>query len=102
MFRGQSGINAGLAHELTVWQKQRHEHARAGAARVGGNAARAAGASAGARVINYEVKRMNTKNRAAEFAAETPKVFASRQPPLQLRRQLFVGGTQGRANYLEF
>ncbi len=25
VFRGQSGINAGLAHELTVWQRQRHE-----------------------------------------------------------------------------
>jgi hypothetical protein len=35
--------NAGLAHELTVWQKQRHEHARAGAAWVGGNAVRRGG-----------------------------------------------------------
>jgi hypothetical protein len=47
----QSGINASLAHKLTVWQKQRHEHTRAGlrlgepygserAAWVGGNAVR--------------------------------------------------------------
>jgi hypothetical protein len=50
--RGMIGAiwkNASLAQKLTVWQKQGHEHARAGAAWVGGNAARAAGASAGAR-----------------------------------------------------
>jgi adenylate cyclase len=35
-----------------VWQRRSREHARAGAAPVGGNAARAAGASAGARVTN--------------------------------------------------
>ena len=56
-----TGSNASLAHELTVWQKQGHEHARAGAAWVGGNAAREAGASAGARVTKTRKQRKRTK-----------------------------------------
>jgi hypothetical protein len=32
--------NASLAQKLTLWQKQGHEHAQAGAARTGGYAAR--------------------------------------------------------------
>jgi hypothetical protein len=41
-----------LAEKFTIWQKQDREHTREGAAWVGGNAARVAGASAEARVTN--------------------------------------------------
>jgi hypothetical protein len=43
---------ASLAHQLTARQKQSHEHARAAVTCVGGDAARVAVTSAGARVTN--------------------------------------------------
>ena len=63
------------------------QHARAGAARVGGNAARVAGASAGARVTNIQDANFRSSNAIHGARSEVPRRNAER-PTLNVQRPM--------------